>query len=119
MASVAHLITRAEVIAKRINLSDKVAVVVQAPEPIPGPILLFPDESHGASNSKAPHGTRFASDALGDSAMSPVLPLPSLGVSSLDLGRSLGGPFLREVHARARGIQDRLMYDEADLEVGL
>ena len=36
MASVAHLITRAEAIAKRINLSDKVAVVVQAPEPIPG-----------------------------------------------------------------------------------
>ena len=51
--------------------------------------------------------------------MSLVLPLPSLGVSSLDLGRSLGGPFLLEVHARARGIQDRLMYDEADLEVGL
>src|SRR4051794_29429318 len=65
------------------NLSDKVAVVVQAPEPIPGPILLFPDESHGASNSKAPHGTRFASDTLGDSAMSLMLPLPPLGVSSL------------------------------------
>ena len=74
---------------------------------------------HGASNSKAPHGTRFASDTLGNNATSLVLLLPSLGVSSLDLGRSLGGPFLLEVHARARGIQDRLMYDEADLEVGL
>ena len=75
------------------HLFDKVAVVVQTPEPATVLALLFPDESHGASNSKAPHGIRFASDTLGDSAMSLVLPLPSLGVSSLDLGRSLGRPF--------------------------
>ena len=92
-ASVAYLISPAEAVAERVNLSDKVAVVVQTLEPATVLALLFPDKSHGASNSKAPHGIRFASDTLGDSAMSLVLPLPSLGVSSLDLGRSLGRPF--------------------------
>src|SRR4051794_16191763 len=67
----------AEAVGERINHSDKVAVVVQTPEPVSVLALLFPDESHGVSHSKAPRGTGFASATLGDRAISLVLPLPS------------------------------------------